>query len=266
MAKQHVIRVLVLAATSMMVCACVGKAQSEFMAGCTSQGAPEARCECVYDKLEAKYGEDGLEAMQKGERILPGFPEATVVAAAQCNGVDPSTALEHLAILGEPIVKANDGSGESVVADGVADPPVQEYEASTQANQVSDESVIENVIAITASAEAGDEHVDARKVALGDLDGDGSSDAAALFIIEVGSQSSSTQYLSAFLRQGDGALKFASMTPVEGAGDTVNGVVVEEGAIRLKTLTLSPDDPDCCPSVEGGIEYLLHGGKLKRVN
>lgn len=268
MVQKRVMRVLLVAVASMMVAACGGKVRSEFVAGCTSQGAPKSKCVCLYDKLEDKYGVDGLEAMQKGETMLPGFVEASAVGAAQCSGVDPSIALNQLGIESESSSAANNVLGEPVAQSGAADASTQAEGggASVQDGQASDDAVIESAIAITASSETGDEYKDARKVAAGDLNGDGASDAAALFTIEVGSQNTSTQYLSAFLRQGDGALKFASTTPVGGSGNAINEVAVEEGAIRLKTLTQGPDDPDCCPSVEGKVEYLLHNGKLKQVN
>jgi hypothetical protein len=268
MVQKRVMRVLLVAAASMVMAACGGKVRSEFVAGCTSQGAPESKCDCLYDKLEHKYGVDGLEAMQKGEVMLPGFTEATAVGAAQCSGVDPSTALKQLGIESESTDGSNRSFSEPVAQDGAAAvaTPSDDGEPSAQGGQASDEAVIDNAIAITASSEAGDEYTDARKVAAGDLNGDGASDSAALFTIEDGAKNTSTQFLSAFLRQSDGSLKFASTTPVGRAGDAINGVAVEEGAIRLKTLTLGPDDSDCCPSVEGRVEYLLHNGKLKQVN
>lgn len=267
MVQKRVMSALLVAAASTMAASCGGKVRSEFVAGCMSQGASESKCTCLYDKLEDKYGVDSLEAMQKGETMLPDFVEATTVGAAQCSGVDPATALKQLGIESESSDVASNVLGEPIAQGGAADASAQADGGETSAHvQASDDAVIESAIAITARSEAGDEYQDARKVAAGDLDGDGTSDAAALFTIEAGSQNTSTQYLSAFLRQGDGALKFASATTVGGTGNAINDVVVEEGAIRLKTLTLGPDDPDCCPSVERKVEYLLHNGKLKQVN
>ena len=124
---------------------------------------------------------------------------------------------------------------------------------------------MDSAIAITAGSNAGDEYKDAREVATGDLNGDGADDAAVVFTIEYSAQNNSTQFLSAFLRQRDGVLKFSGTTPVGGTGNAIDGVSIEDGAIRLTTLTLGPDDADCCPSVVGKVEYLLHNGKLKRV-
>jgi hypothetical protein len=268
MVQKRVMRVLLVAAASMMVAACGGKVRSEFVAGCKSQGAPESKCDCLYGKLEDKYGVDGLEAMQKGEAMLPGFVEASAVGAAQCSGVDPSIASKQLGIEDKSSEVTNRVLSEPVAQHVTANASIKSEDEKTPAQdvQASDDAVIENTIAITASSEIGDEYKDARKVAVGDLNGDGANDAAALFTIEVGSQNTSTQYLSAFLRQDDGVLKFAGTTPVGGTGNAISEVAVEEGAVKLKALTLGPDDADCCPSVEEKVEYLLHNGKLKRVN
>lgn len=255
--KQKV-RLLLVAASALLVAACDGKVRSEFVAGCMAQGAPEAKCICVYDKLKDKYGVDGLKAMQRGETVLPGFTEASVVGAAQCSGVDPDVAMKQLGL------KSDTGGEQAGSPEGAA-PQADGASAAAPAGQASDEAVIDNAIAISAGSNAGDEYKDARKVATGDLDGDGAEDAAALFTIEDSAQNNSTQFLSAFLRQGDGVMKFASTTPVGGTGNAIDGVTIEDGAIRLKTLTLGPDDADCCPSVVGKVEYLLHNGKLKRV-
>lgn len=268
MIQKRVMRMLLVAVVAMMVAACGGKLRSKFVAGCASQGAPESRCECVYDKLEDKYGSDGLEAMQEGEVLLPGFAEATAIGAAQCSGVDSSTALQQLGIESGSTDGSNSNPREPIAQDDAAAAAAQSDggEPSAQSGRASDEAVIENAIAITSGSEAGDEHTDARKMAIGDLNGDGASDAAALFTIEIDSQNTSMQYLSAFLRQDDGVLEYTDTTPVGGSGSAINEMTVEEGAVRLKLLTLGPDDPDCCPSVEGEVEYLLHNGKLKQVN
>jgi hypothetical protein len=267
MVHKRAISVLV-AAAAMMVASCSGGVESEFVAECTSQGAPEAKCTCLYEKLEAKYGEDSLETMQKGQAMLPGFVEATVVGSAECSGVDPSTALKQLGIQSESPELANKALGKQIAQADPSDALVSTdaAEVTAQRAHVPDDAVIENAIAVTASSEEGDEYKEARKVATGDLNGDNVSDAVALFTVEVASQNTTAQHLSAFLRQDDGSLKFASTTSVGGSGNAINEVAIDGGAVTLKALTLGPDDPDCCPSVEEKVEYLVRNGKLKRVN
>lgn len=255
--KQKV-RLLLVAASGLLVAACDGKVRSEFVAGCMSKGAPEGKCICVYEKLKDKYGVDALKSAQRGETQLPGFVEASVIGAAQCSGVDADVAMKQLGL-------KSDGGNEQTGSPEEAAPQGARSTAPASAGQTSDEAVMDSAIAITAGSNAGDEYKDAREVATGDLNGDGADDAAVVFTIEYSAQNNSTQFLSAFLRQGDGVLKFAGTTPVGGTGNAIDGVSVEDGAIRLTTLTLGPDDADCCPSIVGKVEYLLHNGKLKRV-
>lgn len=252
---------LFVTAAALLVAACDGKVRSEFVAGCMNQGAPELKCDCLYDKLKDKYGVDGLKDMQHGETMPPGFVEASVVGAAQCSGVDPQVAMKQLGLTGDD----NRAPSGPDVSPKPGIPRAEGGDASSLQSQESDEMAISEVITITAGANARDEHRDARKVAMGDLNDDGANDAAAVFTIEDAAQSTSTQFLSAFIRQADGALKFVSTTPVGGMGSAIDGVSIENGAIRLKTLTPGPDDADCCPSVEGKVDFLLHNGKLKRV-
>lgn len=255
---KQTVRMLLVASAALLVVACDGKVKSEFVAGCMSKGAPEAKCVCVYDKLKDRYGVDVLKSVQRGETQVPGFIEASVIGAAQCSGVDSDVAMRQLGLKSE-------GGNEQAGSPEEAAPQGAGIAASASAGQASDEAVMDSAIAITAGSNAGDEYKDARKVAMGDLNGDGANDAAALFTIEYSAQNNSTQYVSAFLRQADGVLKFAGTTPVGGTGNAIDGVSIEDGAIKLSTLTLGPDDPDCCPSVVGKVEYLLHNGKLKRV-
>lgn len=254
-----------------LLSACDGKVESEFVAGCTSQGATKSKCTCLYSKLKDKYGEEGLEAMQEGKTVLPGFLEANVVGAAQCSGVDPSVALREMgiepasrapaqAVIGEPAAPQSE-PGEAPSTDGRA-----AASGAADADQAADAAVIASAVAAMASSEGGEEYKDARHSVAGDLNGDGVSDVAVLFTVEISATNTSTQHLSAFLRQADGTLQFADTASVGSTGgDAINGVAIDAGSIKVKTLTRGPDDPDCCPSVEGSVEYLLHNGKLKRV-
>ncbi|RYY78293.1 MAG: hypothetical protein EOO69_11245 [Moraxellaceae bacterium] len=42
------------------VSGCASKTERQFVSGCESTGVDEDICECVFDKLEDKYGEDDL--------------------------------------------------------------------------------------------------------------------------------------------------------------------------------------------------------------
>jgi hypothetical protein len=79
---------LVVLAASLMATSCggkEGKARSEFVAGCTSQGAPKSQCKCLYDKLQDKYGVETMAAMRQ-ERVVPAdFGETMISSAQQCS-------------------------------------------------------------------------------------------------------------------------------------------------------------------------------------
>lgn len=45
---------------SLITLGCASKAEREFLGGCQSTGMERSACKCVYQKLEAKYGEEGF--------------------------------------------------------------------------------------------------------------------------------------------------------------------------------------------------------------
>ena len=44
----------------MMTAGCASKTERQFISGCKTGGIDGSTCSCIYDKLEDKYGEDGL--------------------------------------------------------------------------------------------------------------------------------------------------------------------------------------------------------------
>mgnify|MGYP003600403561 FL=1 len=44
----------------MMTAGCASKTERQFISGCKTGGIDGSTCSCIYDKLEKKYGEDGL--------------------------------------------------------------------------------------------------------------------------------------------------------------------------------------------------------------
>ena len=44
----------------MMTAGCASKTEHQFISGCKTGGIDGSTCSCIYDKLEKKYGEDGL--------------------------------------------------------------------------------------------------------------------------------------------------------------------------------------------------------------
>ncbi|MBH1826828.1 hypothetical protein I5W35_06795 [Stenotrophomonas maltophilia] len=127
----------------------------------------------------------------------------------------------------------------------------------------SDESVISEALARQAFIfDQADENVEARKFAEGDLNGDGVSDKAVLFVLEAtnGGNAYAT-HLAVFAREA-GALAYADSLPVSGYGEGVQDFTVQEGSVAMKILVQGPDDATCCPSVEKNVSYVLQNGKL----
>ena len=51
---------LVLISVALMSSGCASKTERQFISGCKTGGIDGSTCSCIYDKLENKYGEDGL--------------------------------------------------------------------------------------------------------------------------------------------------------------------------------------------------------------
>lgn len=51
---------LVLISVALMASGCASKTERQFISGCKTGGIDGSTCSCIYDKLEDKYGEDGL--------------------------------------------------------------------------------------------------------------------------------------------------------------------------------------------------------------
>ena len=170
---------------------------------------------------------------QAGDINLAGCVVPAGLTAAQAEAISCAPALAESPIAAEPSVAA------------------------------SDESVINEALARQAFIfDQADENVEARKFAEGDLNGDGVSDKAVLFVLEAtnGGNAYAT-HLGVFVREG-GALMYADSLPVSGYGEGIQGLIVQEGVVAMKVLVQGPDDATCCPSVEKNVSYVLQRGKL----
>ena len=170
---------------------------------------------------------------QAGDINLAGCEVPAGLTAAQAEAVSCAPALAEPQIAAEPSVAA------------------------------SDESIINEALARQAFIfDQADENVEARKFAEGDLNGDGVSDKAVLFVLEAtnGGNAYAT-HLAVFVREA-GALAYADSLPVSGYGEGVQDFGVQEGAVAMKILVQGPDDATCCPSVEKNVSYVLQRGKL----
>ena len=132
------------------------------------------------------------------------------------------------------------------------------------AMQDQDSTPIDSYIARQARQERGEEYREARKVVVGDVNGDGVPDLVVLYTIE-GQRGTNNhvQYLAVFVRRESGLV---ALTHTEVAGKSSRGVEldsVEGNAIRLNTLSYGPNDPSCCPGVKGTTRYVLVEGTLR---
>ena len=226
---------------------CGGKVQSRFVADCRAGGAPKDYCVCVYGELEDHYGRDVIENALMRAIIPSDYLERVTIAGATCRGIEIP---EDADILGKPFVP----------------PSIATESAAAVVPEYADESAVDQAIQIAASAVSGKEYRDARLSTSGDIDGDGRSDLAVVFTVEVASANTAMQNLAVFIRQQDGSLRFAGSTVVGAQGGaSVGRVAIDQGSVVLTTLTLGPNDPDCCPSVETSTRFTLAEGSLRQM-
>ena len=51
---------LIVVSVALLASGCASKTERQFISGCKTGGIDGSTCSCIYDKLEHKYGEDGL--------------------------------------------------------------------------------------------------------------------------------------------------------------------------------------------------------------
>jgi hypothetical protein len=242
--------ILAVLIASTLLLGCTGKTERVFIEECGKRGGGKELCGCLYEKLEAHYGMETMEAMQDYNVLPFDFAKQVDAATESCLGMESSET-------------PSESSAPEVAQ---VSTPVEVPERSDDRSTASDEAWLDQAIQISASAVAGTEYRDARLTASGDVDGDGRDDAAVVFTIEVPSSNTATQNLAVFVRQDDGSLRFAGSTGVGSQGGAAVGrMAIEQGAVVLTTLSLGPNDPDCCPSVEESTRFELSGGALRQV-
>lgn len=96
----------------------------------------------------------------------------------------------------------------------------------------------------------------------GDLDGDGSSDAAVILVEESGGSGSFT-YVAAQLNQ-NGRPADAGAVLV-GDRTQISSAAIVDGAIELEIVTQGPDDAACCPTLKMRKRMALADGRLAEV-
>ncbi len=99
-------------------------------------------------------------------------------------------------------------------------------------------------------------------VALGDLDEDGTEDAAVILIVDPGG--SGTFYYLAVVVDEDGKPRNVASVLL-GDRVQVKSVSIQSGKIVLNLVAQGPGDPMCCPTLEKTLRYVLQGEKLVEV-
>ena len=103
------------------------------------------------------------------------------------------------------------------------------------------------------------------RVAIGDLDGNGVDDAAAIVVNAPGG-SGTFIYLAAVVAGPDGPANMS--TVLVGDRVQVQNIGISEGMILIVAVTHGPDDAMCCPTMEALYTYrlvdgVLEGGKIE---
>ena len=75
---------LVLISLVMMTAGCASKTERQFISGCKTGGIDGNTCSCIYDKLENKYGEDGLKEKLYTLQQTESFQRDMVNISYQC--------------------------------------------------------------------------------------------------------------------------------------------------------------------------------------
>jgi hypothetical protein len=133
-------------------------------------------------------------------------------------------------------------------------PPAQRIPAAAQTR-------VDTVIQSMAARQDGAEYREYRQWASADLDGDGRSDWAVLYTIEVGNDY--TRYLLVAINEGN---TFQTIGPVVVGGRGKRFVSFDSlgrNRIHLHTRAFKWNDAMCCPSVEGNTTFVLQDGQLQ---
>lgn len=75
---------LVLISVALMASGCASKTERQFISGCKTGGIDGGTCSCIYDKLENKYGEDGLKENLYTLQQTESFQRDMVNISYQC--------------------------------------------------------------------------------------------------------------------------------------------------------------------------------------
>jgi hypothetical protein len=124
----------------------------------------------------------------------------------------------------------------------------------------------ERFIKSFAAEVRGAEYCEFRKIARGDINGDGIADLIVVFTVEGACDGDKKTpagacgnhhetYMQAFLGK---ELKEVPLLMVGSRGErAITGIIVKKGVIEAETLTYGKNDPMCCPSIKGKTRFVL---------
>lgn len=69
---------------ALLASGCASKTERQFISGCKTGGIDGSTCSCIYDKLEKKYGEDGLKENLYTLQQTESFQRDMVNVSYQC--------------------------------------------------------------------------------------------------------------------------------------------------------------------------------------
>ncbi len=97
--------------------------------------------------------------------------------------------------------------------------------------------------------------------AIGDLDGDGSADAAAI-LVESSGGTGSFYYLFAIMNRGGKPVQAGEPEWLGDRTDVQRLTIDRKGIISIRMVTHKDGDPSCCPTLKIEDRYRVQGGKL----
>ncbi|SSR03398.1 MULTISPECIES: hypothetical protein [Acinetobacter] len=75
---------LIVVSVALLASGCASKTERQFISGCKTGGIDGSTCSCIYDKLEDKYGEDGLKKNLYTLQQTESFQRDMVNVSYQC--------------------------------------------------------------------------------------------------------------------------------------------------------------------------------------
>ena len=83
-AKMRIAATMAMITATLVACSDSDPIRGQFIAGCMHAGAPKSDCQCIFGKLEEKYGRETLDRMSMEYPPNNALMESTMKAALAC--------------------------------------------------------------------------------------------------------------------------------------------------------------------------------------